>query len=70
MTWAQRLKRVFNIDVVTCVQCGGSVKVFACIEDQLVIDKNLSHLEKKSGMPLTPDTQPETRVPPPVNLFY
>ena len=40
MTWAQRLKRVFNIDVKTCVHCGGSVKVIACIEDQQVIDKN------------------------------
>jgi hypothetical protein len=25
MTWAQRLKRVFNIDIQTCGRCGGSV---------------------------------------------
>ena len=31
MTWAQRLKRVFNIDVETCRECGGAVKVIACI---------------------------------------
>ncbi len=31
MTWAQRLKRVFNIDVETCARCGGPVKVIACI---------------------------------------
>jgi len=37
MTWAQRLKRVFNIDVETCQACGGSVKVIACIEDPRVI---------------------------------
>ena len=29
MTWAQRLKRVFNIDVETCRACGGAVKVTA-----------------------------------------
>jgi len=27
MTWAQRLKRVFNIDIETCSACGGAVKV-------------------------------------------
>lgn len=29
MTWAQRLKRVFHIDIETCLQCGGPVKVAA-----------------------------------------
>ena len=29
MTWAQRLKRVFNIDIETCRECGGAVKVAA-----------------------------------------
>ncbi|MEW8087621.1 MAG: hypothetical protein AB2745_05225 [Candidatus Thiodiazotropha endolucinida] len=41
MTWAQRLKRVFNIDVSICEQCGGDFKVIASIEDQAVIDKIL-----------------------------
>ncbi len=27
MTWAQRLKRVFNIDVATCRVCGAAAKV-------------------------------------------
>ncbi len=39
MTWAQRLKRVFNIDVSVCPKCGGEAKVVASIEDQAVIDK-------------------------------
>ncbi len=29
MTWAQRLKRVFKIDIETCGECGGAVKVAA-----------------------------------------
>jgi len=29
MTWAQRLKRVFKIDILTCEHCGGAVKVAA-----------------------------------------
>ena len=26
MTWMQRLKRVFNIDIETCERCAGQVK--------------------------------------------
>jgi ribosomal protein S27E len=69
MTWAQRLKRVFNIDVKICTHCGGSVKVIACIEDQQVIDKILSHLRKKDGLPSPPDVLPEARAPPQTSLF-
>ena len=29
MTWAQRLKRVFGIDVETCPACGGAVRIAA-----------------------------------------
>jgi hypothetical protein len=32
MTWAQRLKRVFGIDIETCHQCGGVVKIIASID--------------------------------------
>ena len=46
MTWAQRLKRVFNIDIEVCSRCGGSVKVIACIEEQDVIDRILAHLRE------------------------
>ena len=53
MTWAQRLKRVFNIDVSTCPQCGGEARVIACIEDQAVIDKILGHLMNKECVAFT-----------------
>jgi hypothetical protein len=33
MSWAQRLKRVFGIDVTTCAHCGGAVKIVASVED-------------------------------------
>jgi hypothetical protein len=74
MTWAQRLKRVFNIDVEICSRCGGAVKVIAdtsdrCIEDQQVIDKILSHLKKQDGLPLSPDALPEARAPPQTSLL-
>jgi hypothetical protein len=55
MTWAQRLKRVFSIDIEVCGRCGGSVKVIACIEDQDIIDRILTHLrEKEQEAPARP----------------
>ena len=44
MTWAQRLKRVFGIDIKMCGKCGGKVKVIAVIEEPAVIEKILKHL--------------------------
>jgi hypothetical protein len=35
MTWAQRLKRVFGIEIETCEQCGGAVKVIASIKNYI-----------------------------------
>ena len=63
MTWAQRLKRVFNIDIETCTECGGAVRIIACIEDPVVIKQILDHLKHKvetnERSPL-----PESRAPP------
>ncbi len=50
MTWAKRLKRVFNIDVQTCAKCGGDVKIIASIEDPAVIRTILAYLDKKWGL--------------------
>jgi len=47
--WAQRLKRVFNIDIETCSECGGAVKVIAGIENPVVIKKILTHLKQKNS---------------------
>jgi hypothetical protein len=71
MTWAQRLKRVFNIDIETCGECGGAMKVIACIEDPEVIKRILDHLEQKAE---TRESRalPESRAPPaglPQGLF-
>jgi hypothetical protein len=63
MTWAQRLKRVFNIDIETCRECGGTMKVIACIEDPVVIKKILTHLKEKAA-PEPPGLKPSARAPP------
>jgi hypothetical protein len=47
MTCAQRLKRVFDIDIETCSECGGDVCIIASIKDPVVIKTILAHLDKK-----------------------
>jgi hypothetical protein len=66
MTWAQRLKRVFNIDIETCRECGGAMKVIACIEDPVVIRQILDHLKRKAQVSET-RALPESRAPPAVH---
>ena len=62
-TWAQRLKRVFAIDIE---KCGGKLKVIASIEDPDVIEKILKHLglDQASG----PRSSLHNRSPP-ENMF-
>jgi hypothetical protein len=67
MTWAQRLKRVFKVDVETCEQCGGAVKVSASIEDPAVIKQILAHLERRDA-PTLPAIRAIARASMPVAL--
>jgi hypothetical protein len=53
MTWMQRLRRVYDIDVSVCPNCGGALKVLAVITQPQVITSILAHLSKR-----------ETRAPP------
>ena len=48
MTWAQRLKRVFKIDIETGNRWGGAVKIIASIEDPAVITQILDHLAHRT----------------------
>jgi Zn-finger nucleic acid-binding protein len=62
------LKQVFNIDIKMCSKCGGAVKVIACIEDPVIIDKILSRLNEKAPPAQSPPS-PKCRAPPPAILF-
>ena len=62
MTWAQRLKRVFHIDIETWRSCGGALRIIACIEDPAVIKKILDHLKRKDET-REPVPKPESRAP-------
>ena len=60
MSWAQRLKRVFAIDIEQCERCGARVRIIASIEDPSVIRKILSHL----GLQESPAGEAWPRGPP------
>jgi hypothetical protein len=46
---AQRLKRVFDIDVATCRQCGGRLRVIASIEPPVLFERIFGHLGRGTG---------------------
>ena len=48
MSWMQRLKRVFRIDIEHCGVCGATLRVIACIETPEVINKILAHLAARN----------------------
>lgn len=46
MTWAQRPKRVFRINLSRC-ECGGKLRILASIEDPTTIHRILEHRERQ-----------------------
>ncbi|MFM1895755.1 MAG: hypothetical protein RLZZ385_829 [Pseudomonadota bacterium] len=56
MTWVQRLKRVFTIDIETCEKCKGPVRIIASVEDPAVIRQILEHLKSNRKLPRQTDT--------------
>lgn len=67
-TWAKRLKRVFDIDIETCSECGGDVRIIASIEDPAIIQKILAHLDDKATSAAT-GLLPDCRASPTVGLL-
>lgn len=58
LTWAQRLKRVFELDITLCPLCGGQLRVIADITDPDLIRKILDHVQKRAPPGLPPRRAP------------
>jgi len=69
MTWAQRLKRVFAIEIEKCEKCGGNVKIIASIEDPEVVEKILKHLGLDEASQARNRSPPEGLFPHSTQLF-
>ncbi|MGH8534086.1 MAG: IS91 family transposase, partial [Gammaproteobacteria bacterium] len=63
LSWARLLKRVFNIDIEHCPNCGGALTIIAAILDPAVIAKILAHL----GLPIRAPPRSPARRP---DLFH
>jgi len=51
LSWAKLLKRVFDLDLEHCPNCGGELKIIAAILEQPVIEKILTHLGLQARAP-------------------
>ena len=67
MNWAQRLTRVFGIEIDTCQCCGGTLRIIASIEQPEVFAKILSYLERTEPQPHPRQLPPGGAVPAAVN---
>jgi|JI10StandDraft_1071094.scaffolds.fasta_scaffold479221_1 hypothetical protein len=51
LSWARLLKRVFDLDLEHCPNCGGELRIIAAILEQPVIEKILMHLGLQARAP-------------------
>jgi hypothetical protein len=48
-SWAQLIKRIYEVDPLVCPSCGSEMKVIAFIIDHAVVDRILRHLKRTEG---------------------
>jgi hypothetical protein len=46
-SWARLLRRIYEVDPLTCPACGHELKVVAVITDPVVVDRILAHRKRK-----------------------
>jgi len=51
LSWARLLKRVFEMAMEHCPNCGGELKIIAAILEQPVIEKDMTHLGLQARAP-------------------
>ncbi len=51
LSWTKLLKRVFEIDMEHCPNCGDQLKIIPAILEQPVIEKILTHLGLQARAP-------------------
>jgi len=51
INWARLLKRVFEIDMAHCANCGGQLRIIAAILEAHVVERILTHLGLQARAP-------------------
>jgi Putative transposase len=67
MSWMQRLRRVFDIDLQSCPRCGGTVRVIAAITDPALIAQILKHRDSRDDFRVK-SAAGSARAPPAASL--
>jgi hypothetical protein len=57
-SWAQMIRRVYEISPLVCPSCGAEMRIIAFIIDTDVVDEILSHLDRKGVVPGRGPPQP------------
>jgi len=59
--WARLIQKIYQVDPLTCVKCGGTMGIISFIEDPEIVKKILKHL----GLwDLKPRPPPKAKAPP------
>ncbi len=56
--WAAMIRKVYEVDPMTCPQCGGTMKVIAFLTEHDVVDRIIDHLKLTFAAAKPPPPQP------------
>jgi hypothetical protein len=62
-SWADLLRRTFEIDILACTDCGNRLRLVATIEDRRVIERILLHLGLPTDPPAAAPARPVSWLP-------
>jgi hypothetical protein len=57
-SWAELIRRVYEVDPLICTKCGGEMRVVAFITEPPVIEKILDHLRRRDRAGRAPPSSP------------
>ncbi len=59
--WAEMIRKVYEVNLLLCPECGAEMKIITFIEDHKVIDKIIGHLKISfmTERPPPPQAQPQ-----------
>ena len=43
--WAEMIRKVYEVDPLTCPKCGATMKIIAFLTDYAVVDRIIDHLK-------------------------
>jgi len=64
MSWAQRRKRMFAIDIGTCRQCGGKLRVIAWSDRFVLFVTTRATVQGRAGVGRRRDPPAKEKAPP------